>query len=602
MKKWFEWGITRQYVTFFLLASVIPVTVLSFLFISTSNDKLNERMINQLELGTALAQNIYQSELKRLELASRQAAMFSLDDEFTEATIGGNKIPLQSFLDQYKELRQLEIVEVFNNPQSILASSQSVDPLQSNGHIQMIREAFSGQTVSGFTTLRDMKTGETYIVLLCATPITSPTSPEKVKGVLLTGRTLNSESSFRQLLATIPSLDLRIALKMDDGTYSILSSSERLRDGGSLTLAIHSDGIIEETIGGASFKSKSSPLTDREGNIIGHVVVSTSEADFADLREKNLQYVLIYFVITLIFTIATAYWFRKVFVKPVDVLAQVSGKVAEGDLTVRLEDSGQTAPEISHVFRSFNQMLKQLEETDTLRNTFVSALTHDLRTPVTAQKRVLETLDRMKDRLDPEIAAITTGLLRNNEQLLETINKLLEASQYEAGSIHLHPEMVSIPKLAQECYDEIRPLAEARHIELVNEISPDFPPILADGSQLRRVFINLLSNAVDNIGYNKQIIISGEVRKSSVLLCVTDNGPGIPAEVLPKLFNRFSTGYKRQKIGSGLGLFICRMIVELHGGSISVQSEPGKGARFMIILPRLQFIREPLPKEKNQHV
>src|SRR5690606_17844108 len=126
------------------------------------------------------------------------------------------------------------------------------------------------------------------------------------------------------------------------------------------------------------------------------------------------------------------------------------------------------------------------------------------------------------------------------------------------------------------------PLAEAKHIRLVNAVPADMAPIEGDAHQLRRVFTNLLGNAIEHIPPGSEVTISAQDLDERVEICVADDGPGIPAEVLPYLFDRYFAQQTRKKIGSGLGLSICKMIARMHGGAIRAESPPEGGARFYL--------------------
>jgi PAS domain S-box-containing protein len=233
--------------------------------------------------------------------------------------------------------------------------------------------------------------------------------------------------------------------------------------------------------------------------------------------------------------------------------------------------------------------IRQLKESERMRETFVSALTHDLRTPLIAERRALDLLDAQKAHLPEKVLSLTERLIRNNEDLLALVNKLLETYQYESGRMRLLLEPVSLHALVILCMDKLAPLAQVKQIELINRVSPELALIPADFQQVQRVFINLLGNAVENVQEKGRLEISAIDQGNVVQVTVADNGPGIPADVLPHLFDRyFLVQQNKKKIGSGLGLSICKAIVTLHGGTIQVESAPGQGTTFFITLPKQQ--------------
>jgi PAS domain S-box-containing protein len=237
--------------------------------------------------------------------------------------------------------------------------------------------------------------------------------------------------------------------------------------------------------------------------------------------------------------------------------------------------------------RELSETLRRLKNSERIRETFVSALTHDLRTPLVAERRALDLLQTYQQHLPPKLQSLADRLIENNSDLLEMVNKLLEIYQFEAGKIRLLLEPVRLMELVSECFAKLSPLAEAKAIRLENRIPPDETRIHADTDQLRRLIINLTANAIQNLPEQGTVTLTSETKDGMLELCVRDNGPGISPEILPHLFDRyFVVQQARKKIGSGLGLSICKMIADLHGGSIWAESTPGQGTAFYVQLPK----------------
>lgn len=239
--------------------------------------------------------------------------------------------------------------------------------------------------------------------------------------------------------------------------------------------------------------------------------------------------------------------------------------------------------------RELAETLTRLQESERLRETFVSALTHDLRTPLVAERRALDLLDAQRHNLPEKLQSLAERLIRNNDDLLEMVNKLLEVYQYEAGKIRLVPETVSLFQLTDDCLQQLSPLADPKNITLLNQIPGAFSPIEADADQLKRILVNLLGNAIQNLRSEDTIIVKANDLGHLVELIVQDDGPGIASDKLPHLFDRyFAAEQTSKKIGSGLGLSICKMIAKLHGGTIRVESTIGQGTVFYVTLPKKQ--------------
>jgi len=240
--------------------------------------------------------------------------------------------------------------------------------------------------------------------------------------------------------------------------------------------------------------------------------------------------------------------------------------------------------------------LERLQESERTRETFISALTHDLRTPLVAERRALDLLHAQQAQLPKQLMPLTERLIKNNDDLLGMVTKLLEIYQYESGQIRLWLTEVHLNALVEGCFEILQPLAEGKRLRLLNRVPAKLEPLLADTDQLKRLLMNLLGNAIHNMNNDDgEIVVVASELGRAVELRVMDNGPGIAPDIIPHLFERyFVLQQTRKKIGSGLGLSICKMIVKLHGGSIRAESELERGTEFIIMLPR-----ESKPMEKS---
>lgn len=281
-------------------------------------------------------------------------------------------------------------------------------------------------------------------------------------------------------------------------------------------------------------------------------------------------------------------YIQRNFVEPLRRLSQVTGQVQDGELSGRVQTDDIRQSEVQQTLLQFNQMLEGLNEKEELRHSFVSNLTHDFRTPLIAQNRTLELLAQQFGALDLEREKqLALGLLKNSEHLLDMVNQLLETYQTEAGMLRLKEERVDLPVLVKECFGHLSTLAGERGVVLRQQFPEGFPQVSADSDALRRVFINLISNGIDNISRGDQIEVFGRIKDAhQIELHVKDNGPGISQEVCAHLFERYYAGTgDTRKLGSGLGLYICKLLVEAHHGRIMVESVESEYTDFIIQLP-----------------
>ena len=227
------------------------------------------------------------------------------------------------------------------------------------------------------------------------------------------------------------------------------------------------------------------------------------------------------------------------------------------------------------------------KETEKLRDDFIATLTHDLRTPLLAAIQTLRFfLEGALGELQDQQKLLLSTMLQSNEDLLGLVNALLEVYRFESGKLSLVKTNFPVKNLLNQCYEEIKPLADAKDLTLEVEYETGEEPfIYADRGELKRVIINLCGNAVNYTNKGGTIKLALKQKDSDIIFSVIDNGNGIPKEDIPHLFKRFSQGTsKKRSTGTGLGLYLSRQIIEAHNGKIWVESKLDKGSEFSFLL------------------
>lgn len=231
--------------------------------------------------------------------------------------------------------------------------------------------------------------------------------------------------------------------------------------------------------------------------------------------------------------------------------------------------------------------LKRLER---IRKDFVANVSHELRTPVTVIKGYAETLMGGVLQKDPERAAAFIGVIQSHAERLATlINDLLALSELESGGISLELKPISLEGTVGHVCRLLEQKAHDKGISIDRSGIEGAPQVLADRGKLEQVLINLLDNAVKYSTENGSVRFYADGAGEMVKISVADNGIGIPPKDLPRIFERFyrvDTARSREMGGTGLGLSIVRHIVQLHGGTIAVESTHGKGTIFSFTLKR----------------
>jgi PAS domain S-box-containing protein len=233
-------------------------------------------------------------------------------------------------------------------------------------------------------------------------------------------------------------------------------------------------------------------------------------------------------------------------------------------------------------------------EIERLRDDFMSTLTHDLRTPLLAAIQTLGFfVDGSLGPLTPKQIEILSMLINSNREMLGLVNVLLEVYKYESGRQRLILDQVNLKEMLQQVVEELSSLAQSKKQTLALKLPQNDTSLLvfADKQELRRVFMNLLGNAINytQVEGRIQVLVSPaqvDDIEEGYAIAFQDNGRGIPEQDLPQLFQRFSQGTSKQRSsGSGLGLYLSRQIIEAHHGRISVTSKEGEGSSFEVVLP-----------------
>ncbi len=228
------------------------------------------------------------------------------------------------------------------------------------------------------------------------------------------------------------------------------------------------------------------------------------------------------------------------------------------------------------------------KELDRLRDDFIATLTHDLRTPLLASIQTLEFfLDGTLGDFDTRQTKILDTMKKSNEDILGLVNALLEVYKYESGRITLYKHDFSINELVEFVHLELKSLADKKNINFnLNIKATENIEINGDKNELRRVLVNLCANAINHNVEGKNIEIITRVQKNDLMFSVKDDGVGISKSDIPKMFKRFSQiSHDKMSVGTGLGLYLSRQIVEAHGGKIWVESDLNKGSEFFFLLP-----------------
>jgi PAS domain S-box-containing protein len=236
--------------------------------------------------------------------------------------------------------------------------------------------------------------------------------------------------------------------------------------------------------------------------------------------------------------------------------------------------------------------ITRFRESEELKSTFISIISHELKTPVALIKGYVSTLRREDVSWERAIVDDSLQVIEEEaDHLTEMIDNLLDASRLQAGALSLNISDVNLDVLIHRIVERLQTQTNVHPI--VVDLPGNFPVILGDDQRLGQVLSNLIGNAIKYSPQGGDIHISGSVHPRQVVICVSDKGPGIAPDDLPHVFDRFyrAKDASRTTKGAGLGLYLARAVVEAHGGRIWVDPAPESGARICFSLPREENIQ-----------
>lgn len=271
--------------------------------------------------------------------------------------------------------------------------------------------------------------------------------------------------------------------------------------------------------------------------------------------------------------------------QPVSDLARETEAISGSNLKVRIASRG-AGDELDHLIDNFNRMVERLEKSFNQTRQFSTDVSHELRTPLTVIRGQLEVALMTATTEEQYREAIETAL-SHVERLSGMVRALLHLSQAESGQMALQKEIFDVAERTRAAGEQFRPLAESRGISIAYE-GVRRCLMFADPVQIERMLLNLVSNAIKYTEPGGSVYLLVREAGGNVELTVRDTGVGIPKEALPHLFERFYRVRREGRDsneGFGLGLSFVSWIVHAHGGTIAVESEPGAGTTFRIVLP-----------------
>jgi signal transduction histidine kinase len=323
------------------------------------------------------------------------------------------------------------------------------------------------------------------------------------------------------------------------------------------------------------------PIT-RNGRLLGVLRMSVTLEQIQRQFARVIWIILGALGITIFLCALVSDRFARSLSKPIEVMRNFAMRVGGGQFDDRLTICQSN--ELDQLATELNRMSERLESLDEERRVFLANVSHELRTPVSNVQVTIEALEmgavdelELRDRFFQTIKDET-------KRLSGLIRDLLDLGQLEAGVTILETQAVSLQSIISRAVRAMEVRMQAKSVSVQVDVAD--LRIMGDSERLLQAFLNLLDNALKYSTPNAHIFISGDRHKQQALIQIRDQGMGIHATDLPRIFEQFyTTGKARKESGAGLGLAIAKRIIEAHGGSITASSNPGQGATFTLSLP-----------------
>jgi len=325
-------------------------------------------------------------------------------------------------------------------------------------------------------------------------------------------------------------------------------------------------------------------IIDRS-DVIGVVLLSSPVQTMMQNLYELRDHMVLIFVVVAIIAIMFCLVFSQIITKPMTALTKSIQNMSRGDFSTRVKVRG--SGEMRRLARTFNTMSEKIESLDQARNQFVSNASHELKTPLATMKIMIESLIYQPEMEVGLRTEFMTDINREIDRLSSIVTDLLTLVRMDVKDVKLSRENMSLAAMVQDTRRLLDQMIKKRGHNVVLNLQDDCD-MYADHSKLQQVVYNLMENAVKYTQDGGMVTVTLQRKGKDAVLAVQDNGPGIPAEHLPHIFDRFyrvDKARSRDAGGTGLGLSIVHQLVMLHGGEIHVESEVGKGTTFIVQLP-----------------
>ncbi len=337
---------------------------------------------------------------------------------------------------------------------------------------------------------------------------------------------------------------------------------------------------------GERIMAVSCPMIYSNGEVIGvlRYVTSTRLADQQIIFVALICFMVLMMVLMVVL-LSSRYYIRSIMI-PVAEIIEKAKRIASGSYGVQIQTRYQD--EIGELAQTINEMSTKIAQNEKMQADFISQLSHELRTPLTVINGWSETL-LTDENMDAETRQGLKIISSEAERLTEMVMDLLDFTRMQDGRMTLSVEPTDLRAVFEETVYMYGSRLKQEGIELnYEECDEDIPEISCDPKRLRQVFLNILDNAAKHGGEGKRIDASISYEEDAVVVRIRDYGPGIPEDEIPLVKKKFYKGSSKAR-GTGIGLAVCDEIVEMHGGTLTLENAQGGGTLVTVRLPSAEL-------------
>jgi signal transduction histidine kinase len=551
---------------------------------------LQQEASDRLDVATKTFNSLYQQRVSDAEIVTRQLS----DRTFlSQRIIQRNSEQLTALIEPIHTLRPFYSIAVADRDGNVLAKiipPNRMDPGPNLLDAPGVAAALEADAVIPVLVRRQ----DCQMVVAVSVPVKSPNGV--IVGVMHIRFPLDDE------LARQVKYDTNLDLAFYCGDLLVASTLP----GQSALLGTRADPVVLQHVledgaeweqnvraGSFSYRARYVPLLDSAGSAVAMYAVHIPVQTLTEARSAILRFYVPLVACIVLLALALGYLGSTLLARPLGRLTTAAARIGGGDLEspvpVEGEDEvGQLAQRMEEMRRSLHQTYSQLRQLNQLKDEYLFSVAHEVRTPLSSLVASVEILAGDYQHMAPAEREATIRRIERGAVRLQTlVENVLDAGSIRAGRFSIHPSPADLGLVLEGAAATLQPLLEEKRQRLVADVPSTLPAVMADERRITQVFANLLSNASKFGPEGDQIVVSAEARDEDVLVKVTDRGPGIPLPEQGELFERYfrSSSSARTSPGTGLGLAISKAIVEAHGGSVGLESDPRQGTTVWFTLP-----------------